>query len=49
MPESGGLYHFVSRGLGPVAGTVVGLGQWMGLMFAAAFYPVGFGYYVATS
>ena len=46
MPESGGVYHFVSRGLGPVAGTVVGLGQWMGLMFAAAFYLVGFGYYV---
>ena len=46
MPRSGGVYHFVSRGLGPVAGTVVGLGQWMGLMFAAAFYLVGFGYYV---
>lgn len=49
MPESGGVYHFVSRGLGPLAGTLVGLGQWCGLMFAAAFYLVGFGYYLSDT
>ena len=49
MPASGGVYHFVSRGLGPTAGTVVGLGQWSGLMFAAAFYLVGFGYYLTDT
>ena len=49
MPESGGVYHFVSRGLGPAAGTLVGLGQWSGLMFAAAFYLVGFGYYLSDT
>ncbi len=46
MPESGGGYYFVSRGPGGVSSTVVGLGQWLGLMFATAFYLIGFGHYV---
>lgn len=45
MPESGGGYYFVSRGLGTLAGTLVGIGQWVGLVFASAFYLVGFGHY----
>ena len=45
MPKSGGGYYFVSRGLGILAGTVVGLSLWFGLVFATAFYLVGFGYY----
>lgn len=45
MPESGG-YHFVSRSFGAFAGTLVGLAQWMGLIFASAFYLVGFAYYL---
>lgn len=45
MPESGGGYHFVSRGLGPLAGSIVGIGQWLGLVFASAFYLAGFGFY----
>lgn len=47
MPESGGGYYFVSRGLGPLLGTMVGIGQWLGLVFASAFYLMGFGYYLA--
>jgi amino acid transporter len=46
MPESGGGYYFVSRGMGPVLGAMVGIGQWLGLVFAAAFYLMGFGYYL---
>jgi amino acid transporter/nucleotide-binding universal stress UspA family protein len=46
MPQSGGGYYFVSRGLGTLAGCAVGVGQWVGLMFASAFYLVGFGHYL---
>jgi amino acid transporter len=45
MPRSGGGYYFISRGLGTLAGTVIGLSLWLGLVFATAFYLVGFGYY----
>ena len=47
MPESGGGYYFISRGLGPLLGCMVGVGQWLGLVFASAFYLMGFGYYLA--
>lgn len=46
MPESGGGYYFVSRSLGGFLGTMVGVAQWAGLIFASAFYLVGFGYYL---
>jgi amino acid transporter len=45
MPKSGGGYYFVSRGLGTLAGTVIGLSLWLGLVFATAFYLVGLGFY----
>ncbi|MFW5984238.1 MAG: APC family permease, partial [Halobacteria archaeon] len=45
MPRSGGGYYFISRGMGTFAGTVVGIGLWLGLVFASAFYLVGFGFY----
>ena len=45
MPKSGGGYYFISRGLGTLAGAVVGLSLWFGLVFATAFYLVGFGFY----
>lgn len=47
IPRSGGAYTFASRALGPLAGTVSGVGQWLGLVFASAFYLVGFGEYAA--
>lgn len=46
MPQSGGGYYFVSRALGTLPGCMVGLGQWLGLLFASAFYLMGFGYYL---
>jgi APA family basic amino acid/polyamine antiporter len=45
MPKSGGGYYFISRGLGTLAGTIIGLSLWLGLVFATAFYLVGLGYY----
>jgi amino acid transporter len=49
MPKSGGGYYFISRGLGALAGAVVGLSLWFGLVFATAFYLVGFGYYAVDT
>ncbi|WP_226480413.1 APC family permease [Natrinema amylolyticum] len=49
MPKSGGGYYYISRALGTLAGTVVGLSLWFGLVFATAFYLVGFGYYAVDT
>ncbi|AGB37952.1 APC family permease [Natronococcus occultus] len=49
MPKSGGGYYFISRGLGTLPGAVVGLSLWFGLVFATAFYLVGFGYYAVDT
>jgi len=46
MPIAGGSYHYVNRGLGSFFGSIVGWGMWTGLMFASAFYMVGFGQYI---
>jgi amino acid transporter/nucleotide-binding universal stress UspA family protein len=46
MPESGGDYYFVSRSLGPMFGAISGVGIWLSLTFAIAFYLVGMGEYV---
>ncbi len=47
MPQAGGSYHLISHTLGPAAGTLVGLGNWLGLVFATGFYLIGFAQYVA--
>ena len=49
MPKSGGGYYFISRGLGAFAGAIVGLSLWFGLVFATAFYLVGFGFYAVDA
>ncbi len=49
MPKSGGGYYFISRGLGALAGAVVGLSLWFGLVFATSFYLVGFGFYAVDA
>ena len=46
MPIAGGSYHYVNRALGSFFGSIVGWGVWTGLMFASAFYMVGFGQYI---
>ncbi|WP_336343155.1 APC family permease [Halalkalicoccus ordinarius] len=48
MPKSGGGYYFISRGFGTLPGCVVGISLWIGLVFASAFYLVGFGEYAAA-
>ncbi len=47
MPLAGGGYLFIVRAFGPMMGTVMGGCLWISLIFASAFYMVGFGYYVA--
>lgn len=47
LPQAGGSYHLVTKTLGPFAGTIVGLANWLGLMFAGGFYLIGFAQYLA--
>ena len=47
MSKAGGSYYFINRSLGSFFGTVTGLGMWMGLIFASAFYMIGFEYYLS--
>ena len=46
MPKAGGSYYYVNRSLGSFFGSIVGWGMWGGLMFASAFYMLGFGQYL---
>lgn len=48
MPKAGGGYYYVNRSLGPVFGSIAGMGDWIGLAFASAFYSIGFGQYLST-
>jgi len=47
MSKAGGSYYFINRSLGPFFGTITGIGMWMGLIFASAFYMIGFEYYLS--
>ncbi len=44
--SEGGGFEYVHRALGPLLGSVVGWGMWAGLVFATAFYAVGFARYL---
>ncbi|MCG8420583.1 MAG: APC family permease [Proteobacteria bacterium] len=46
MPRAGGAYFFLDRALGPVAGTIGGLGTWMAMILKTAFAFVGVGAYL---
>ncbi|MFP8952711.1 amino acid permease [Natrialbaceae archaeon A-arb3/5] len=46
MPKAGGSYYYVNHALGSFFGTIIGFGMWAGLMFATAFYMLGFGQYL---
>ncbi|CAI48414.1 transport protein (probable substrate cationic amino acids) [Natronomonas pharaonis DSM 2160] len=41
MPEDGGSYVYVERGMGPLLGTIAGLGNWFMLSFKGALALVG--------
>jgi len=47
MPRAGGPYYFLDRSLGPMVGTVGGLGTWLALIFKSAFALIGMGAYLA--
>ena len=47
MPRAGGAYYFLDRALGPMVGTVGGLGTWLALVLKSAFALVGMGAYLA--
>lgn len=47
MPRAGGSYTFITQALGPLAGSVVGPGNWLGLTFATGFYLLAFGEYLS--
>lgn len=47
MPRAGGLYYFLDRSLGPLMGTIGGLGTWLTLLLKVAFALVGIGAYAA--
>jgi len=47
MPKAGG-YYYINKSLGPMFGSIAGMGDWMGLAFASAFYCIGFGQYLAV-
>ena len=46
MPRAGGVYYFLDRTLGPMAGTVGGIGTWLALILKVAFSLVGMGAYL---
>ena len=46
MPKSGATYYFLDRSLGPLAGTIGGLGTWLALVFKSAFALIGMGAYL---
>jgi len=48
MPKAGGGYFYINKALGPMFGSIAGMGDWMGLAFASAFYCIGFGQYLAV-
>jgi len=48
MPEAGGTYVFVDKGMGPLMGTVAGFGVWFSLLFKSAFALIGLGAYLVV-
>ncbi|MFP4081410.1 MAG: amino acid permease [Candidatus Aminicenantes bacterium] len=47
MPYAGGGYLFVVRSFGPLVGSIMGWCLWLSLIFASAFYMIGFGHYLS--
>jgi len=47
MPRAGGVYYYLDRSLGPVFGTIGGIGTWFALILKVAFALIGMGSYLA--
>jgi amino acid transporter len=41
MPEAGGTYIYIERGMGPMLGTIAGVGTWFSLAFKGGLALVG--------
>ncbi|MCF7708486.1 MAG: amino acid permease [Verrucomicrobia bacterium] len=48
MPRAGGMYFFLDRALGPMFGTIGGIGSWLALILKVAFALIGMGAYIAV-
>lgn len=46
MPADGGTYLYIDRAMGPLFGTIAGLGVWFSLVFKSSFALVGLGAYL---
>lgn len=46
MPKAGGVYYFIDRALGPLAGTIGGIGTWMAIILKVSFALIGMGAYL---
>jgi len=46
IPEDGGTYLYIDRAMGPLFGTIAGLGVWFSLVFKSSFALVGLGAYL---
>lgn len=46
MPRAGGVYYFLDRTMGPMIGTIGGVGTWLALVLKVAFALIGMGAYV---
>ena len=46
MPRAGGDYFFISRSLGPMFGTIDGVGVWLAMLMKSSFALIGVGAYL---
>jgi len=46
MPRAGGLYYFLDRSMGPLLGTIGGIGTWLALILKVSFALIGMGVYI---
>lgn len=49
LPRAGGTYYFIDRSLGPMFGTIGGLGTWLALALKSGFALLGMGAYLSIT
>ena len=47
MPRAGGIYYFLDRTMGPLVGTIGGIGTWLALILKVTFALIGMGAYIS--
>jgi len=47
MPRAGGIYYFLDRSMGPLIGTIGGIGTWLALILKVSFALIGMGVYIS--